>query len=114
FANQASGAYPSSPPCQARRTLRLPSTPRIQRRTMTDTVANDTATVRVMPRFPIFRTATLAVLSDGRVWTRRDLESAVVEHMKLSDELKAERFATGGKRAANRVGWSISMLVRAG
>ena len=71
-------------------------------------------TVKVMPPFPIFRAATLAVLSDGKVWRRRDLEAAVLDYLRLNDELRSERFKTGGRRADNRAGWSISMLKQAG
>ena len=67
-----------------------------------------------MPRFPLFRAATLRVLSDGQVWARRELQEAVLDAMQLSEEIRADRFKSGGQRANNRVGWSISMLQRAG
>ena len=54
------------------------------------------------------------MLSDGKVWRRRDLESALLDYPKLSDELRSERFKAGGRRADNRAGWSISMLKQAG
>jgi restriction endonuclease Mrr len=77
-------------------------------------VADSGAPIPGMPRFPRFRAATLQVLSDGQVWGRRQLEEAVLDAMQLSDEIRADRFKSGGQRANNRVGWSISMLSRAG
>ncbi|TFD48581.1 restriction endonuclease [Cryobacterium sp. Hh11] len=67
-----------------------------------------------MPKFPLFRAATLRVLSDGQTWARRQLEEAALDEMQLSEEIRGERFKSGGQRANNRVGWSISMLQRAG
>jgi restriction system protein len=82
---------------------------------MSDSIATPThAPIPGMPRFPLFRAATLRVLSDGQVWARRQLEDAVLDTMQLSDEIRADRFKTGGQRANNRVGWSLSVLVRAG
>lgn len=75
--------------------------------------ADQTTRVSSIPLWPGFLSPVLVALSDGKVWRKRDLESAVILAAALSDEELAERLGQGDSRALNRIGWAFSALTRA-
>ncbi|WP_433608902.1 AAA family ATPase [Prescottella agglutinans] len=75
---------------------------------------NRDSTSPILPAWPAFVRPTLAVLSDGETWRTADLRDAVADAMQLTDSQRAEQLDSGQSRAANRVGWALSMLKRAG
>ncbi|WP_280398679.1 restriction endonuclease [Nocardia carnea] len=72
-----------------------------------------TAPVSAMPVWSGFLTPVLEVLTDGKVWRKRDLHVAVEDHVGLSEEQRAEVLPSGQGRADNRIGWALSGLYRA-
>ncbi|WP_040837289.1 restriction endonuclease [Nocardia brevicatena] len=66
-----------------------------------------------MPVWPGFLTPVLEVLDDGQIWRRRDLHTAVEDHIGLTAEQRAEVLPSGKGRADNRIGWALSGLYRA-
>ncbi|WP_308188396.1 restriction endonuclease [Nocardia australiensis] len=69
--------------------------------------------VSQMPVWGGFLTPVLHALSDGGLWKRRDLETAVFDDMNLTAEQRAEVLPSGQRRANNRIGWALSGLYRA-
>ncbi|WP_349304748.1 restriction endonuclease [Nocardia cyriacigeorgica] len=72
-----------------------------------------TAPVSAMPVWSGFLAPVLEVLTNGKVWRRRDLHSAVEDHLGLTVEQRAEVLHSGQRRADNRIGWALSGLYRA-
>ncbi|ATL72352.1 restriction endonuclease [Nocardia terpenica] len=66
-----------------------------------------------MPVWHGFLTPVLAVLGDGRIWKKRDLEKAVFDRLHLTAEQREEVLPSGQARARNRIGWALSGLDRA-
>ena len=66
-----------------------------------------------LPTWEAFLAPVLEVASDGRVRTRREMHSDVADHMRLTQEQRAETLKSGQGKADNRVGWAMSFLVRA-
>ncbi|MEV0773383.1 restriction endonuclease [Nocardia salmonicida] len=58
-------------------------------------------------------TPILEVLTDGQIWRKRDLHTAVEDHLGLTAEQRAEMLQSGQRRADNRIGWALSALYRA-
>ncbi|GEM31917.1 restriction endonuclease [Nocardia neocaledoniensis NBRC 108232] len=69
--------------------------------------------VSTMPIWSGFLTPILEVLADGEVWRKRELVTAVCDHIGLTDAQRAEILPSGQRRAPNRIGWALSALVRA-
>ncbi|MGV9924497.1 restriction endonuclease [Nocardia rhamnosiphila] len=67
-----------------------------------------------MPVWSGFLTPVLEVLTDGRFWRKRDLHTAVEDHVGLAAEQRAEVLPSGRRRTDNRIGWALSGLYRAG
>jgi 5-methylcytosine-specific restriction protein B len=63
--------------------------------------------------WPDFMVPVLHVLSDGEVRETRDLKTAVIDRMGLTEAQRAEVYDSGENRAANRAGWALSALKRA-
>lgn len=72
-----------------------------------------TAPVSAMPVWSGFLTPVLEALTDGQIWRRRDLHTAVEDHVGLIAEQRAEVLPSGQGRAENRIGWALSGLYRA-
>lgn len=72
-----------------------------------------TAPVSEMPVWSGFLTPVLEVLTDEQVWRKRDLRTAVENHVGLTAEQRAEMLPSGQRRADNRIGWALSGLYRA-
>jgi len=72
-----------------------------------------TAAVSAMPVWSGFITPVLEVLTDGKIWRKRDLHTAVEDHLGLTAEQRAEVLPSGQERADNRIGWALSGLYRA-
>ncbi|WP_454199312.1 restriction endonuclease [Nocardia sp. Marseille-Q1738] len=72
-----------------------------------------TAPVSAMPVWSGFLTPVLEVLADGHIWRKRDLHTAVEDHVGLTAEQRAEVLPSGQGRADNRIGWALSGLYRA-
>ncbi|MEE2058025.1 restriction endonuclease [Rhodococcus artemisiae] len=66
-----------------------------------------------MPVWSGFLTPVLEVLTDEQVWRKRDLHTAVEDHVGLTAEQRAEMLPSGQRRADNRIGWALSGLYRA-
>ncbi|MFC4373750.1 restriction endonuclease [Nocardia halotolerans] len=66
-----------------------------------------------MPIWSGFLTPVLEVLTDGQIWHKRDLHTAVQDHLGLTDDQRAEMLQSGQRRADNRIGWALSALYRA-
>ncbi|TCN48230.1 restriction system protein [Rhodococcus sp. SMB37] len=69
-----------------------------------------TAPVSEMPVWSGFLTPVLEVLMDAQVWRKRDLHTAVEDHLGLTAEQRAEMLPSGQRRADNRIGWALSGL----
>ncbi len=65
-----------------------------------------------MPVWSGFLTPVLEVLTDGQVWRKRELHTAVEDHVGLTAEQRAEVLPSGQGRADNRIGWALSGLYR--
>ena len=61
-----------------------------------------------------FTRPALSVLADGQPWRTADLFAAIADEINLSDQQRAETLNSGQPRAANRMGWALSGLKRAG
>lgn len=72
-----------------------------------------TGPVSAMPVWSGFLTPVLKVLTDGKVWRKRDLHTAVEDHLRLTAEQRAEVLPSGQRRVDNRIGWALSGLYRA-
>ncbi|WP_307786470.1 restriction endonuclease [Nocardia farcinica] len=72
-----------------------------------------TAPVSAMPVWSGFLTPVLRVLTDGKIWRKRDLHTAVEDHLGLTAEQRAEVLPSGQRRVDNRIGWALSGLYRA-
>lgn len=66
-----------------------------------------------MPVWSGFLTPVLKVLTDGKIWRKRDLHTAVEDHLRLTAEQRAEVLPSGQRRVDNRIGWALSGLYRA-
>uniref|UniRef100_A0A5Q5BFJ3 ATPase associated with various cellular activities, AAA_5 n=2 Tax=unclassified Mycobacterium TaxID=2642494 RepID=A0A5Q5BFJ3_MYCSS len=66
-----------------------------------------------VPPWQKFARPVLEVLSDGTVWQRSALHTAVMDRLGLSAEQRAVTLNSGQGQAANRVGWAVSYLARA-
>ncbi|MFI9632562.1 restriction endonuclease [Nocardia sp. NPDC051929] len=66
-----------------------------------------------MPVWSGLLTPVLEVLADGHIWRKRDLHTAVEDHVGLTAEQRAEVLPSGQGRADNRIGWALSGLYRA-
>lgn len=73
-----------------------------------------TAPVSAMPVWSGFLTPVLEVLTNGQIWRKRDLHTAVEDHVGLTAEQRAEVLPSGRRRTDNRIGWALSGLYRAG
>lgn len=67
-----------------------------------------------IPEFQAFFRPVLAVLGDGQVWTRLDIQERVGDEMGLTDEERNERLPGGGWRLSSRVHWAVTYLAQAG
>ncbi|MFE9790003.1 restriction endonuclease [Nocardia salmonicida] len=67
-----------------------------------------------MPIWSGFLTPVLKVLADGQIWRKRDLHTAVEDHLGLTADQRAEKLSSGKGRADNRISWAVSGLYRAG
>ncbi|WP_280182121.1 restriction endonuclease [Nocardia farcinica] len=72
-----------------------------------------TAPVSAIPLWSGFLTPVLEVLTDGKIWRKRDLHTAVEDHVGLTAEQRAEVLPSGQGRADNRISWALSGLYRA-
>ncbi|WP_341684566.1 restriction endonuclease [Nocardia farcinica] len=72
-----------------------------------------TGPVSAMPVWSGFLTPVLKVLTDGKIWRKRDLHTAVEDHLRLTAEQRAEVLPSGQRRVDNRIGWALSGLYRA-
>ncbi len=66
-----------------------------------------------MPVWSGFLKPVLEVMSDGKLWHRRDLLKAACDHVGLNDAQRAEALSSGESRAENRIGWAVSALYKA-
>lgn len=66
-----------------------------------------------MPVWSGFLTPVLEVLTDGHIWRKRDLHTAVEDHVGLTVDQRAEVLPSGQVRADNRIGWALNGLYRA-
>lgn len=67
-----------------------------------------------IPRFNDLFNDVLQVLSDQKQHHRRELHTAVINRIKLSDAERAETMAGGGNRARSRVHWAFEYLCQSG
>lgn len=67
-----------------------------------------------VPIWPHFLPHVLRVLNSGESLPRRDLVGRVLESAELSEAALGETIAAGDGRAANRVGWALTNLYKAG
>ncbi|AXK84771.1 restriction endonuclease [Nocardia farcinica] len=72
-----------------------------------------TAPVSAIPPWSGFLTPVLKVLTDGKIWRKRDLHTAVEDYVGLTAEQRAEVLPSGQGRADNRISWALSGLYRA-
>lgn len=75
---------------------------------------NDTDFDDGIPSWHEFLRPALEILKDGKTHTRRDLENAVLDLVKVSPEQRQVEIKSGGFKAVGRVGWALSALKRAG
>jgi len=66
-----------------------------------------------IPQFKSLFSDVLVSLSDGTVKHRRELMSAVLDRLNLSDLERAETMPGGGNRARSRVHWALEFLCQA-
>ena len=67
-----------------------------------------------VPTWPEFLKPMLEVLSNGETYHRRNLIERGANLAQLSESARAERLNTGGLRYAQRMGWTLSHLSKAG
>ena len=65
-----------------------------------------------LPSWEDFAVPVLAVLSDGKTRTLRDLRKDVAELTELTDDQRSQTLPSGQSRAENRIGWAASFLNR--
>lgn len=66
------------------------------------------------PTIDQFRPVVLRILNDGQELAVREIWDLVADHMKLSDEVRAEVIPSGQPRYVNRINWACSGLTKAG
>lgn len=71
-------------------------------------------TTSEVPSWPEFLKPVLEVLGDGSTYHRRELIDRAAQEAELSESARAERLNTGGLRYAQRMGWTLSHLAKAG
>lgn len=71
-------------------------------------------TVDNTPTIDQFRPAVLRVLNDGQERAIRDVRELVANQMQLSEDVRAEKIASGEFRYMNRINWACSALATAG
>lgn len=70
----------------------------------------DTHAVSQLPKWHQFMAPLLEVLSDGRVWRKRDMEKAILDRLAIPESQREEMLDSGQFRALNRIGWATSKL----
>jgi restriction system protein len=68
----------------------------------------------LIPSWEGFLVPVLRVAEDGVPHRNRALVDAAIDHVGLDVEARAEELSSGDSRAANRAGWAMSFLTRAG
>jgi len=68
----------------------------------------------LVPIWPELVIPTLRAISDGHARQRREIFDLVAESEGISEEARAERLKSGGSRYAQRMGWALSHLTKAG
>jgi restriction system protein len=66
-----------------------------------------------MPTWEGFLVHVLTALADGHTRAKRDLVELVADVAELTPEQRLETITSGGRRYQDRIGWSMSSLVRA-
>jgi len=66
-----------------------------------------------IPKFNELFNDVLEVLSDGKQYHRRELHTAVVDRIKITDAERSETMKGGGNRARSRVHWAFEYLCQA-
>ena len=67
-----------------------------------------------MPNWEGFMAPLLAVMADGNVRNRREINEAVAVQAALSEDDLAETLGSGQPKFANRIGWGLSFLTNVG
>ncbi len=67
-----------------------------------------------MPNWEGFMAPVLAVMADGMVRNRREINEAVAVHAALSEHDLAETLGSGQAKFANRIGWGLSFMANVG
>jgi restriction system protein len=67
-----------------------------------------------MPTWEGYLVHVLTALADGKTRAKRDLVELVADGAALTPEQRVETITSGGRRYHDRIGWSMSSLVRAG
>ncbi|MEZ5161332.1 MAG: restriction endonuclease [Marmoricola sp.] len=67
-----------------------------------------------MPNWEGFMALLLAVMADGNVRNRREINEAVAVQAALSEDDLAETLGSGQPKFANRIGWGLSFLTNVG
>lgn len=67
-----------------------------------------------IPKYHELYRNVLEALSDGEIHSNKDICAHIAREMKLSEEDMALRLPSGGNLFANRVGWSLWYLSKAG
>ena len=67
-----------------------------------------------IPSWHEFLRPALQVLSSGKTFIRRELEQAVLDVKKVTNEQRQIEIRSGSFKAVGRVGWALSALKRAG
>jgi restriction system protein len=68
----------------------------------------------LVPIWPAFVIPVLTVLANGETMHRREVFDAAADVAGLTSEARAETLSSGGARYAQRVGWALSHLSKAG
>lgn len=68
----------------------------------------------LVPIWPAFVIPVLTVLSNGKTMHRREVFDAAADLAGLTADARAETLGSGGARYAQRVGWALSHLSKAG
>ena len=67
-----------------------------------------------VPDYQSFMLPVLRLLSDGQVYTARQVRDRVADEFGLDEQARRRCFHLGSSRPANRVGWAVTYLVKAG
>lgn len=67
-----------------------------------------------LPNWEGFMAPVLAVMSDGNVRNRREINEAVAVQAALSEDDLAETLGSGQPKFANRIGWGLSFMANVG